>query len=154
MNAPDTNHFSFSLAGETGRFYRIWATTNLVDWMDEESLAPGGMFFPAVVMNTNPTCVYSIPMVTDQKFLRATHHMNTEICIAQLQAIRHAIRFWAIEARRSESSTVTELDVEPYLHGTFSCPSGGTVFADSYCLTDVASRPCCLKAPLLHKLPP
>jgi len=34
VNSPDTNYFSFSLAGETGRFYRIWATTNLVNWTE------------------------------------------------------------------------------------------------------------------------
>src|SRR6267142_1183911 len=96
VNSPDTNRFSFSLAGETGRFYRIWATTNLVNWMDEESLTPDPGR-PALVVNTNATSVYSIPIDSNQKFLRASHFMNTEICIAQLQAIKHAIRFWAIE---------------------------------------------------------
>jgi len=153
VNSPDTNRFSFSLAGETGRFYRIWATTNLVNWMDEESLTPDPGR-PALVMNTNATSVYSIPIGPNQKFLRASHFMNTEICIAQLQAINHAIRFWAIEARRSEFAAVTEQDVTPYLINPVICPSGGTVFADSYSITDVASPPYCIKVPQTHRLPP
>src|SRR5207245_3741960 len=35
VDSPDKNYFSFSLGGETGRFYRIWATTNLVNRSEE-----------------------------------------------------------------------------------------------------------------------
>jgi len=153
VNSPDKNYFSFSLAGETGRLYRVWATTNLVNWMDEESLNPDPGY-PALVLNTNATSVYSIPIVTGQKFLRASHYVNKEICIAQLQAIDHAKKFWAIEVRHYILSTVTEQDITPYLKGPVLCPSGGTTFADSYSITDVASPPLCQKVPALHVLPP
>src|SRR5438046_2992052 len=42
----------------------------------------------------------------NRKFLRASHFMNTDICTAQLQATNHAVRTWAIEARRSATSAV------------------------------------------------
>ena len=153
VNSADTNRFAFSLAGETGRIYRIWAATNLVNWTDEESLTPDPGR-PALVLNTNATSVYSIPIDSNQKFLRASHFMNTEICIAQLEAINHAIRFWAIEARRYSFAAVTEQDITPYLKNPIVCPSGGTTFADSYAITDVSDPPYCQKVPQVHHLPP
>jgi len=80
--------------------------------------------------------------------------MNTEICIANLQAIQHAIKLWAIETRHSVTAAVTEQDITPYLKNPVVCPSGGTTFADSYALTDVASPPECIKVPQTHKLAP
>lgn len=151
--SPDTNVFSFNIAGELGQSYRVWASTNLLDWVDEESLTPDPGR-PAVVRNTNAISVYSIPMTPNQKFLRASHFMNTEICIAQLMAIKHAVRFWAIETRRSVTAVVTASDIFPYLNGEPACPSGGTSFADSYVLTDVITSPACQKVPQTHKLPP
>lgn len=153
VDSPDKSHFSFSLAGETGRFYRIWSTTNMVDWADEPSLDPL-LSHVTVVQNTNTVSVYSIPIDTPQKCVRASHFMNREICIAQLQAIYHAMKLWAIYIKYSDLAIVTEQDVAPYLPGTLVCPSGGTSFADSYSLTMVGVPPTCIRVPELHVLPP
>jgi hypothetical protein len=152
-NSPDTNRLLFSLAGDIGRTYRVWATTNLIDWTDEESLAPEPGR-PALVVNSNATSVYSIPIEYNQKFLRASHFMNTEICIAQLKAIKHAIRFWAIESRHSIAAVVTEQNILPYLQNPVVCPSGGTSFANSYTITDASDLPYCRRVPESHQLPP
>jgi len=150
---PDTKHFSFSLAGETGHFYRIWATTNLTNWIDEPSLAFDPSY-PTLVVNANPTSVYSIPIDSEKMFLRASRFMPKEICMAQLQAINHAIRLFAIETRHGISDPLVEQDLTPFLKNPVVCPWGGTTFADSYTITDVASPPTCQRFPQTHKLPP
>ena len=82
---------------------------------------------------------------------RTTSQMNA--CINNLRQIDGAIQQWALEYKKDPTAAVTEADVTPYLKNSVVCPSGGTLFSDSYTVTDVATRPVCQKVPGTHVLP-
>jgi len=82
---------------------------------------------------------------------RTTSQMNA--CINNLRQIDGAIQQWALEQKKAAAAAVTEADVTPFLKNSVICPSGGTTFADSYTVTDVASQPLCKKIPATHDLP-
>ena len=82
---------------------------------------------------------------------RTTSQMNA--CINNLRQIDGAIQQWALEQKKDTSATVAETDVTPYLKNSVVCPSGGTTFANSYTIVDVATRPVCQKVPSTHVLP-
>jgi len=149
-----SNKFVFSITGETqiGRFFRVWASTNLINWSDEESLFPDYCdCHIALVSHPDVTSVYSVPMSNPRKFLRVSRYMDREICIAHLEQIKFAIKLWAAETKHNIGDPVTEVDITPYLTGNpIVCPSGGTTFVDSYILTYV---PLCMRIPASHVLP-
>ncbi len=120
--SPDPSQFQFSLTGESGRVYFIEVTDDFTNWHREFSL--GASF----VRNTNTTSIYSFEIYETPKYVRASPSMNTEICIAQLEAIDLATKTWAIEAEKSVTATVSEMDITPYLRNPVVCPSGGTTF--------------------------
>lgn len=82
---------------------------------------------------------------------RATSQMNA--CINNLRQIDGAIQQWALEQKKGATAAVTEADVTPYLKSAVVCPAGGTAFATSYTVTDVATRPTCKKVASTHVLP-
>jgi len=86
-------------------------------------------------------------------FVRARTTAQMNACINNLRQIDGAIQQWALEQKKGVAAAVTEADVTPFLKNAVICPSGGTSFADSYAVTDVASQPTCLKVPATHKLP-
>ena len=152
VNSPDTNRFYFTITGETGRKYQILATTNLINWAGEASI-PGFAYAHGVVQNTNETSLFSVPRVPRQKFLRTTPYVDTEICIAQLEAINFAIKLFSIESHNY--SILSPPNVIPYLQH-FGCPSGtpgSTLLEANYFITDVATKPVCEIVPALHVLP-
>src|ERR1041384_3995882 len=82
---------------------------------------------------------------------RTTSQMNA--CINNLRQIDGAIQQWALEQKKDTSASVAETDVTPYRKNSVVCPSGGTTFANSYTIVDVATRPVCQKVPSTHVLP-
>jgi prepilin-type N-terminal cleavage/methylation domain-containing protein len=74
-------------------------------------------------------------------------------CINNLRQINSAVQQWAMELKKSPSAAVTEADILPYLKNPVTCPAGGTTFADSYALTDVANAATCKQSPANHVLP-
>ena len=65
------------------------------------------------------------------------------------------------EKPKAEIPPVKFTDISAYLKNSVICPSGGTTFANSYTLVDVATKPVCQKVPgagpndpLAHTLPP
>jgi len=87
-------------------------------------------------------------------FVKARTSSQTNACINNLRQIQAAIQQCAMETGKGPLSAVTEADVTPYMKKTPLCPAGGTTFADSYLLTDVATDPVCQKVPLTHLLTP
>lgn len=87
-------------------------------------------------------------------FMRARQSSQTNVCINNLRQIHSAIQTWAMETKKGERSAVVEADVLPYLKNSAVCPAGGTSFATSYELTDVATEPSCRKVAALHTLTP
>ena len=86
-------------------------------------------------------------------FVKARTTSQQNACINNLRQIDGAIQQWALEFKKDPAAAVVETDVTPYLKNSVICPSGGTTFADSYTLVDVATRPVCLKVPGTHVLP-
>ena len=86
-------------------------------------------------------------------FVRARTTSQQNACINNLRQIDGAIQQWALEQKKDPSATVAESDVTPFLKNSVVCPSGGTVFSDSYTIVDVATRPICQKVPATHVLP-
>ena len=82
---------------------------------------------------------------------RTTSQMNA--CINNLRQIDGAIQQWALENNKVGTAAVTFADISAYLKNSVICPSGGTTFATSYAVTDVASKPTCKKVTATHVLP-
>ena len=74
-------------------------------------------------------------------------------CINNLRQIDGAIQQWALEQKKEITAAVAETDVMPYMRNRVVCPAGGTTFADSYTVVDVATPPVCKKAPATHVMP-
>jgi prepilin-type N-terminal cleavage/methylation domain-containing protein len=86
-------------------------------------------------------------------FVRARTTSQQNACINNLRQIDGAIQEWALEQKKDTSSTVAETDITPYLKNSVICPSGGTSFANSYTVSDVATVPTCQKVSSTHKMP-
>ena len=86
-------------------------------------------------------------------FVKARTTSQQNACINNLRQIDGAIQQWALEKKKDTAASVAETDVTPYLKNSVVCPSGGTTFADSYTIVDVATRPVCQKVPSTHVLP-
>ena len=87
-------------------------------------------------------------------FAKARARSQTNVCINNLRQIQSGIQQWAMEMKKGPTSAVTVADVIPYLKNIPICPAGGSSFADSYKLTDVATDPECLKVPFTHVFSP
>ena len=86
-------------------------------------------------------------------FVRARTTSQMNACINNLRQIDGAIQQWALELKKDPAATVAESDVTPFLKNSVVCPSGGTTFADSYTIVNVATQPVCKKVALTHVLP-
>ena len=82
---------------------------------------------------------------------RTTSQMNA--CINNLRQIDGAIQQWALENKKGAAAAVAFTDISGYLKNAVICPSGGTTFADSYTIADVATKPVCAKVGGAHVLP-
>src|SRR5213593_1720119 len=86
-------------------------------------------------------------------FVKARTTSQQNACINNLRQVDGAVQQWALEFKKDAAAVVVEADVTPYLKNSVVCPAGGTTFANSYTLVDVATRPVCQKVPLTHVLP-
>jgi len=87
-------------------------------------------------------------------FVRARTQSQMNACINNLRQIDGAIQQWALEQKKDPAATVAFTDIAPYLKNSVICPSGGTTFANSYTVSDVATKPVCKKVAATHVLPP
>jgi prepilin-type N-terminal cleavage/methylation domain-containing protein len=86
-------------------------------------------------------------------YIRSRANAAKSACINNLRQIDAAVQQWAMELKKTGSSSVNFSDISPYLKYGVVCPAGGTSFTDSYSLATVASEPLCLKVPLSHLFP-
>src|SRR5436309_9448283 len=86
-------------------------------------------------------------------FVRARTTSQQNACINNLRQVDGAIQQWALEQKKDPTAAVTYNDISGFLKNSVVCPSGGTTFADSYTISDVATRPICQKQPATHVLP-
>ena len=87
-------------------------------------------------------------------FIRARTTAQKNACINNLRQIDGAIQQWAMENKKDASAPVVFTDISSYLKNAVTCPSGGTVFSDSYTISDVQTKPLCKKQAVTHILPP
>ena len=86
-------------------------------------------------------------------FIKARTTSQKNACINNLRQVDGAIQQWALENKKDAAATVKFTDISGYLKNSVICPAGGTTFADSYSLVDVATKPTCLKDAVNHVLP-
>src|SRR5438552_6547689 len=86
-------------------------------------------------------------------FIKARTTSQQNACINNLRQIDGAIQPRALANNKTTSATVAYTDISPYLKNAVTCPSGGTTFANSYTIVDVATKPVCKKIPATHALP-
>ena len=86
-------------------------------------------------------------------FIKARTTSQQNACINNLRQIDGAIQQWALENNKITTAKVAYTDISTYLKNAVTCPSGGTTFADSYTVVDVATKPVCQKIPGTHVLP-
>ena len=87
-------------------------------------------------------------------FVRARTTAQMNACINNLRQIDGAVQQWALEQKKDSTATPVESDVVPYLKNSVVCPSGGSIFSDSYTLQSVALQPLCQRLSSTHRLPP
>src|SRR5262245_22903255 len=86
-------------------------------------------------------------------FIKARTTSQMSACSNNLRQIDGAIQQWALKQKKDANATVAFTDISGYLKNSVICPSGGTSFADSYTIVDVATKPVCQKVPATHVLP-
>jgi prepilin-type N-terminal cleavage/methylation domain-containing protein len=86
-------------------------------------------------------------------FVRARTTSQKNACINNLRQIDGAIQQWALETKAASAATVSFAAIKDYLKNSVICPSGGTTFADSYLISNVATKPTCRKVSTTHVLP-
>ena len=86
-------------------------------------------------------------------FIKARTTSQKNACINNLRQVDGAIQQWALENKKDAAAAVKFTDISSYLKNAVICPAGGTTFADSYSLVDVATKPTCLKDSANHVLP-
>ena len=71
-------------------------------------------------------------------YVKARATSQATACINNLRQLDGAIAQWALETKKSSTTSVTLADVTPYLKSLPSCPAGGT-----YILTFCSVSPTC-----------
>src|SRR6476469_6713988 len=69
-------------------------------------------------------------------FIKARTTSQKNACINNLRQIDGAIQQWALENKKSASAGVAYTDIKDYLKNSVICPSGGTLFSDSYTIVE------------------
>ena len=140
-----SNRFEFTLAGETGRCYRIETSTNLLNWSPEKTFpmrlsALPDTFLTSVVSSSNGVARFSIPADSDRKFVRASRYFApNEICNLNLKQIRFAKEMYARDYLRPSEEYVGDTAIRPYTrYGRIPCPLGGLTTLGTH-----RSRPTC-----------
>ena len=153
-----SNSFGFTLTGDTGRYYRIESSTNLVSWKAESAFPsslppliypPDGTIYRSVVYASNSTILLSIPQIGIAKFVRAAvYSAANEICVNHLKQTRFAKDLWLRgPPRQARNATPSVYDLQPYCENilTLSCPAVPTEgFSASYGVNNVLQDPVCL----------
>jgi prepilin-type N-terminal cleavage/methylation domain-containing protein len=85
-------------------------------------------------------------------FVRARTQSQQNACINNLRQVDGAIQQWALDNKKQTNATVAFTDISGYLKSSVSCPAGGTNFASSYTIVDVATKPVCQIVPATHVL--
>lgn len=120
---------TFSLTGETGRWYKIESSSDVTNWPTPGTYYTNGSAF--WILYTNTFGRHSIPKLNPlHQFVRASLHVPTDVCIGQMKQMRWAKYMFAIENRVPVSSQFALDVLKPYLplnqyNGINICPENG-----------------------------
>ncbi len=105
---------SFSLTGETGRWYKIESSSDVTNWPSPWFYYTNGS--PFWVLYTNTFGTHSMPKLgPNHQFVRASLNVPTDVCIGQMKQMRWAEYMFGIESRQPVSSPFTLVNLKPYL---------------------------------------
>jgi hypothetical protein len=154
-----SNSFAFNLAGESGRYYRIESSTDLINWQPEKSFHTNTVVWDfygpydqspgSVVYNTNSTISLSVPATNGCKFYRATLYAPAnEICNNNLKEIRFAKQLWIRDQPGFPERFLSPggADLAPYVpnYPELYCPLDVfQQFFVSYTVGDMTDDPIC-----------
>lgn len=176
-----SNLLTFSLTGELGRYYIIQSSSNLVDWVPENSFAadppiaitPEPLILSSIFTTNSPSLV-TVTNNSASKYYRVyiykTEGADSEICINNLGVICAAELLWAHDTAPATDTYLQPID--PYLAvytplSNISCPDNWLpvgVYDDPYVYFDTSYSiggppgifgpvPSCLIATYHHVLP-
>jgi hypothetical protein len=167
-----SNLLTFSLTGELGRAYLVQSSTNLADWVPENSFpqAPPTSAQPWLgnyVFTTNSPLMLTVTNNSASKYYRAyiykTGDPASEICINNLQMIHIAKFLWAHDNDAIPTAYPADSSLEPYLPNftNIFCPEDSppagspdpyAYFDTSYAIRPLTQAPQCLINPA-HQFP-
>jgi hypothetical protein len=151
MALPPTNasKVPFLLTGEPRRWYRFEVTSDVLNW-------PQNVFVINSFVQATNTLNFCTALRTNaqETFVRVTLSSNTDVCVAQLKAMRAALDLAAIENKLSPLSWYVFETLEPYLRlrpdGYPSlCPQLGTYVAGA----TITNPPTCSLSSVGHIIP-
>jgi hypothetical protein len=145
---PSLAHtLAFSVEGETGRCYRIEASSNLFAWSEEKvfPMLPWVLSnSTSLIVTTNGSASISVPANFNPKFIRASRYFSSnEICNLYLKELRFARDLWARDINAYLDYTPRTIDLQPYYkNGRLDyCPLGGSYRANSLRVLPECSTP-------------
>ncbi len=150
-----TGQFSFSILGDAGRFYRIFSSSNLASWTEENSFPAQFNFYSAPSVQPRNGIVYNdsgpvaVPQSAATKFYRVVNYTppapTNAICINHLAEIRFAKEAWALTTKQSEGATPAGEQIAPYFKNAIpACPLDVTQNSEnSYVYRDLLHNPAC-----------
>jgi hypothetical protein len=138
--------FGFHLCGDTGRFYRVEFSTNLMDWQPARSFVdPRSQYFLSSIVFAGSGCLsLEVAAETPRKFIRVVRYAPTnEVCNIRLKQIRFAKELWVRDNHLGSAATPTGPALRPYFKDQQipGCPGGGTFFFQQASSAPVCSIP-------------
>src|SRR5512136_1194531 len=128
----------------------VWPTSHQTSMKTQSKKKAG---FTLVEIMIVVAIIGLLAAIAIPNFVRARTTSQMNACINNLRQIDGAIQQWALENKKDAGANVGYTDISPYLKSQIVCPSGGTVFSDSYTVVNVTTKPVCKKVASTHVLP-
>ena len=87
-------------------------------------------------------------------FVKARNTSQSNACINNMRQIDSGIQQWALEQNKTDTDTVADTDVAPYIKGGFpTCPAGNTAYTLGGTVAATPSVTCANATATTHVLP-
>lgn len=162
IGVDPTGALSFNLFGEPLTYYRIESSTNLTDWIPEQTspLPLPYLGYTSLIFNKDQQTAFTISMTASQKFVRVARYLpsaapgqsenSSEICINNLRKIRFAKELWDNNRNGGDwrdpqfVDTPRDDDISPYGVLGLVCPlDAEQTYDTSYNQNNMMTQPRC-----------